>query len=101
MSNEYADGIFKERRSRRRKRECSSQTDEEDLTDVHKHGGKQCLETMSLRLSDVEEKLKMTLTILPDLEGYNEKITQLEEKQNDMQRASSTPKQRLKIKNPN
>jgi len=47
VSNEHADGVFKERQPRRRKREWSSQTDEEDPTQVHKDGGKQCLESIN------------------------------------------------------
>ena len=69
--------VYLKKRLRRRKRGCSSHTDEEDLTEVHKHGGKQRLETMNSRLSGVEEKLNMILTTLPDPESYNEKITDL------------------------
>ena len=65
-------------RGRKRTREGSSQTDEEDTQDQHHKAG--CFEDSSAsRLSGIEEKLDMLLAILPKLETYKKRITLLEE----------------------
>lgn len=67
-------------KGRKRTREGSSQTDEEDESDQHhKHGCKKCFETTNSRLSGIEEKLNMLLAILPELETYKTRITLFEE----------------------
>lgn len=73
-------------KGRKRTREGSSQTDEEDEFDEHhKHGCKKCLETTNSRLSGIEEKLNMLLTVLPELETYKKRITLLEEENKTLQ----------------
>ena len=73
-------------KGRKRTREGSSQTDEEDKSDQHhKHGCKKCLETTNSRLSGIEEKLNMLLTVLPELETYKKRITLLEEENKTLQ----------------
>ena len=73
-------------KGRKRTREGSSQTDEEDESDEHhKHGCKKCLETTNSRLSGIEEKLNMLLTVLPELETYKKRITLLEEENKTLQ----------------
>lgn len=78
-------------RTRKRTREGSSQTDEEDATEDHKHGCKQtckqCFDMTNSRLSGIEDKLSMLLNILPELEGYKSRITQLEEENKSMQKS--------------
>ena len=66
-------------KGRKRTRESSSQTDEEDVFDQHREqGGK-------ARLSGIEEKLSMLLGILPELETYKNRITLLEEENKSLQ----------------
>ena len=73
-------------KGRKRTREGSSQTDEEDEADQHhKHGCKKCFETTNSRLSGIEEKLNMLLAILPELETYKTRITLLEEENKALQ----------------
>ena len=73
-------------KGRKRTREGSSQTDEEDASDQHhKHGCKKCLEATNSRLSGIEEKLNTLLAILPELENYKQKITLLEEENRALQ----------------
>ena len=73
-------------KGRKRTREGSSQTDEEDESDEHhKHGCKKCVETTNSRLSGIEEKLNMLLTVLPELETYKKRITLLEEENKTLQ----------------
>ena len=73
-------------KGRKRTREGSSQTDEKDESDQHhKHGCKKCLETTNSRLSGIEEKLNMLLTVLPELETYKKRITLLEEENKTLQ----------------
>ena len=73
-------------KGRKRTREGSSQTDEEDESDQHhKHGCKKCLETTNSMLSGIEEKLNMLLTVLPELETYKKRITLLEEENKTLQ----------------
>ena len=73
-------------KGRKRTREGSSQTDEEDESDQHhKHGCKKCFETTNSRLSGIEEKLNMLLAILPELETYKTRITLLEEENKALQ----------------
>ncbi|KAJ7376283.1 hypothetical protein OS493_035644 [Desmophyllum pertusum] len=78
-------------RTRKRTREGSLQTDEEDAAENHKHGCKQtckqCFDMTNFRLSGIEDKLSMLLNILPELEGYKSRITQLEEENKSMQKS--------------
>ena len=72
-------------KGRKRTREGSSQTDDEDASDQHhKQGCQNCLETNS-KLSGIEEKLNTLLTILPELEFYKQRITLLEEENKSLQ----------------
>lgn len=73
-------------RGRKRTREGSSQTDDEDVPDDgHKHGCQKCFETKS-RLSGIEDKLNLLLVILPELESYKQRITLLEEENKSLQK---------------
>ena len=73
-------------RSRKRTREHSSQTDEEDASDQHhEQGCKKCFETTNSRLSGIEEKLNMLLAILPELETYKNRINLLGEENKALQ----------------
>ena len=73
-------------KGRKRTRESSSQTDEEDVFDQHREqGGKEYFETTNYRLSGIEEKLSMLLGILPELETYKNRITLLEEENKSLQ----------------
>ena len=74
-------------RGRKRTREGSSQTDDEDVPDDgHKHGCQKCFETNS-RLSGIEDKLHLLLVILPELESYKQRITLLEEENKSLQKS--------------
>ena len=80
-----------EQNARKRTREGSSQTDEEDESDhYHKQGCKKCFETTNSRLSGIEEKLEMLLAILPEMETYNKRITLLEEELEEANKAPQT-----------
>ena len=73
-------------RSRKRTRERSSQTDEEDASDQHhEQGCKKCFQTTNSRLSGIEDKLHMLLAIHPELETYKKRITLLEEENKALQ----------------
>ena len=73
-------------RGRKRTREGSSQTDEEDAFDQHhEQGCKKCFDTTNSKLSGIEEKLNMLFSILPELETYKKRITLLEEENKALQ----------------
>ena len=74
-------------RGRKRTREGSSQTDEEDCLSEQDHmqGCRRCSDTTNSRLSGIEEKLNTLLTILPELETYKNRITLLEEENKSLQ----------------
>ena len=86
MSNEPLTKKGAAERGRKRTREGSSQTDEEDASDQHhKQGCKKCFNTTNSKLSGIEEKLNMLLTILPELETYKKRITLLEKENKALQ----------------
>ena len=74
-------------RGRKRTREGSSQTDEEDATENHvcRQSCEQCKYSTNERLSSIEEKLNMLLVVLPELENYKSRINQLEEENKSLQ----------------
>ena len=74
-------------RGRKRTREESSQTDEEDATENHicRQSCEQCKDSTNERLSSIEEKLNMLLVVLPELENYKSRINQLEEENKSLQ----------------
>ena len=59
----------------KRTREGSSQTYEEDADAESQHG----IHAVNERLTSIEEKLNVLLQIMPELEGYKRRITDLEE----------------------
>ena len=74
------------KKGRKRTREGSSQTDEENASDQHhKQGCKKYFETTNSRLSGIEEKLNTLLAILPELETNKKRITLLEEENKALQ----------------
>ena len=73
-------------KGRKRTREDSSQTDEEDASDQHhEQKCKKGFETTNSRLSGIEEKLNMLLAMLPELETYKKRITLLGEENKALQ----------------
>lgn len=86
MPDELSKKKVSTEKGRKRTREGSSQTDEEDASEQHqKQGCKKCHETTNSRLSGIEEKLNMLLAILPELETYKRRITLLEEENKALQ----------------
>ena len=74
------------KKGRKRTREGSSQTDEENASDQHhKQGCKKYFETTNSRLFGIEEKLNTLLAILPELETNKKRITLLEEENKALQ----------------
>ena len=74
------------KKGRKRTREGSSQTDEENASDQHhKQGCKKYFETTNSRLFGIEEKLNTLLAILPELETNKKRITLLEEENRALQ----------------
>ena len=82
MNNAQSNYNDTKERGRKRTREGSSQTDEEDATEYH--GCRQSC-TMNATLSSIEEKLNMLLGVLPELENYKIRISQLEEENKSLQ----------------
>ena len=76
----------KERR-RKRTREGSSQTDEEDATGTHicRQPCGQCSDATNSRLSSIEDELNLLLSVLPELENHKSRINQLEEENKSLQ----------------
>jgi len=66
---------------RKRSREGGSQTDEEDC----RQPWGQCSEATNSRLSSIEEKLNLLLSVHPKLENYKSRINQLEEENKSLQ----------------
>ena len=78
-------------KGRKRTREDSSQTDEEDECDQHhKHGCKKCF--------GIKEKLNMLLAILPELETYEKRITLLEEENKTLQMSLENSQAEIDLK---
>ena len=75
MSNEQANRNDAKEKGRKRSREGGSQTDEEDCRQACGH----CSDATNSRLSSIEEKLNLLLSVLPELENYKFRINQLEE----------------------
>jgi len=75
MPNEQANRSDVKEKGRKRTREEGSQTDEEDCRQPRG----QCSDATNSRLSSIEEKLNLLLSVLPELENYKSRINQLEE----------------------
>ena len=74
------------KKGRKRTREGSSQTAEENASDQHhKQGCKKYFETTNSRRSDIEEILNSLIAILPELETNKKRITLLEEENKALQ----------------
>ena len=71
----------------RKRTRGGSQTDEEDATGIHTYRQPcgQCSVATNLRLSSIEEKLNLLLSVLPELENYKSRINQLEEENKSLQ----------------
>jgi len=65
----------------KRTREGGSQTDEEDCRQPCGH----CSDVTNSRLSSIEEKLNLLLSVLSELENYKSRINQLEEENKSLQ----------------
>ena len=89
MPNEQANRNDTKEKGRKRTREGGSQTDEEDATGIgtSRQPCGQCSVTTNSRLSSIEEKLNLLLTVLPELESYKSRINQLEEENKSLQRS--------------
>ena len=87
MSNEQGNRRDAKERGRKRTRQGSSQTDEEDATEDHTytHPCGHCSDATNARLSSIQEKLNMLLSVLPELENYKARINQLEEDNSSLQ----------------
>ena len=87
MSDVQSNRNDKKERGRKRTREGSSQTDEEDATENHicRQSCEQCKDSTNERLISIEEKLNMLLVVLPELENYKSRINQLEEENKSLQ----------------
>ena len=80
MSNEQANRNDAKEKGRKRTREGGSQTDE-DCRQACGH----CSDATNSRLSSIEEKLNLLLSVLPELENYKSRINQLEEENKSLQ----------------
>ena len=89
MPNEQANRNDAKEKGRKRTREGGSQTDEEDATGIgtNRQPCGQCSVATNSRLSSIEEKLNLLLTVLPELESYKSRINQLEEENKSLQRS--------------
>lgn len=87
MNDEQANYHDTKERGRKRTREGSSQTDDEDATEHHscRQSCELCKDTMNERLGSIEEKLNMLLGVLPELANHKSRITQLEEENKSLQ----------------
>ena len=74
-------------KGRKRTREGGSQTDEEDATGIHTcwQPCGQCSDATNSRLSSIEDKLNLLLSVLPELKNYKSRINQLEEENKSLQ----------------
>ena len=81
MSNEQANRNDAKEKGRKRTREGGSQTDEEDCRQACGH----CSDATNSRLSSIEEKLNLLLSVLPELENYKFRINQLKEENKSLQ----------------
>jgi len=82
MSNEQANRNDAKDKGRKRTREGGSQTDEEDCRQACGH---YCSNATNSRLSSIEEKLNLLLSVFPELENYKSRINQLEEENKSLQ----------------
>ena len=82
MSNEQANRNDAKQKGRKWTREGGSQTDEEDCRQACGH---YCSDATNSRLSSIEEKLNLLLSVLPELENYKSRINQLEEENKSLQ----------------
>ena len=74
-------------KGRKRTREGSSQTDEEDAAELHQHGCQKCSEATNVKLSKIEEKLNKLLESLPDLEKCKSKVKALEDENKNLKQS--------------
>lgn len=81
MPNDQANRNDVKEKGRKRTREGGSQTDEEDC----RQPCGQCSDATNSRLSSIEEKLNLLLSVLPELENYKSRINQLEEENKSLQ----------------
>ena len=81
MSNEQANRNDATEKGRKRTREGGSQTDEEDCRQACGH----CSDATNSKLSSIEEKLNLLLSVLAELENYKSRINQLEEENKSLQ----------------
>ena len=86
MPDEQANRNDAKEKGRKRTQEGGSQTDE-DATGIctSRQPCGQCSVAMNSRLSSIEEKLNLLLTVLPELESYKSRINQLEEENKSLQ----------------
>lgn len=83
MSNEQNSSNDARGGEKKRPREGSSQTDEEDATEDTSTRDA----TISARLSSIEDKINLLLTVLPELESYKSRINQLEEENKSLRKS--------------
>ena len=83
MSNEQNSSNNARGGEKKRPREGSSQTDEEDATEDTSTRDA----TISARLSSIEDKINLLLTVLPELESYKSRINQLEEENKSLRKS--------------
>jgi len=69
MLNEQTNRNNAREKGRKRTREGGSQTDEEDATGIHTNREPcgQCSDSRNSRISSIEEKLNLLLSVLPEL----------------------------------
>ena len=82
MSTEQANRNDAKDKGRKRTREGGSQTDDEDCRQAC---GYYCSDATNSRLSSIEEKLNLLLSVFPELENYKSRINQLEEENKSLQ----------------
>jgi len=84
MSTEQANRNDAKEKGRKRTREGGSRTDEEDCRQACVH---YCSDATNSRLSSIEEKLNLLLSVLPELGNYKSRINQLEEENKSLQKS--------------
>ena len=88
MPDEQANRNDAKEKGRKRTREGGSQTDEEDAIGIctSRQPCGQCSVATNSRLSSIEEKLNLLLTVLPELESYKADVTESQQQKiNDNQ----------------
>ena len=87
MPDEQANRNDAKEKGRKRPQKGGSQTDEEDATGIctSRQSCGQCSVATNSRLTSIEEKLNLLLTVLPELESYKSRINQQEEENKSLQ----------------